>query len=247
MNVLIVEDEKPTAERLAQLLAELNDNLNVSMVHSLASAQKFFVANPSIDVMLLDIELGDGTGFDLLNNINHSRFHVVFTTAYNEHAIKAFKVNAIDYLLKPIDKAELAKALERCQSQPEEELANLLRKLEKLQTPSYKKRFLVKTGDKMSLVNTEEIAYFYSEDGYTFIKTQQANVIIDYSLDDLEEIMDPSEFFRLNRKFIVHINSIQNIRTYFNGRLSISLNPDFKESVIIPRSKVADFKRFVEH
>jgi len=246
MTVLIIEDEKPTALRLRDMLLSIEPAVKqVHLIHSLQGALDFFQTSSDIDIILLDIELGDGTGFELLDTIQ-SKQRIIFTTAYNEHAIKAFNYNTIDYLLKPISTADLTKALTKSRLQAKEGIPELLSRLKEFRSQSYKRRFLVKVGNRVSLVDVNNIAYFFSEDGYTFIKTSGAKHIIDFSLDALEDILDPSLFFRVNRKFIIHIDALQTIATYFNSRLCISLVPDAKETIVISRNKVKEFKKWVE-
>jgi len=246
MALLIVEDEKPTAQRLKDLVLKIEPGINeIYLCHSLEEAIGFFTVPRDLDLILLDIELGDGTGFELLDALEHEQ-RVIFTTAYNEYAIKAFKYNAIDYLLKPIHAEELKTAIQKSKTRGKSDVSKLLDKLKDLRHQSYKRKFLINAGNKVSLIDVNDINYFYSEDGYTFIRTKNSKHLVDFSLDSVEEIIDPQMFFRINRKFIIHINSIHTIAPYFNSRLCATLIPDVDQTVIVARNRVKDFKTWVE-
>jgi len=246
MKVVIIEDEKPTAQRLRDMLLSVESSVEeVHLVHSIEEGIPFFESHTDMDLILLDIELGDGTGFELLDTVQ-TKQRVVFTTAYNEHAIRAFNYNTIDYLLKPITSSALSKAIAKSKERAKQDIPELLEQLKEFRSQSFKKRFLVKLGHKVILVDVNDIAYFFSEDGYTFIQTSDAKHLIDFSLDALEEILDPALFFRVNRKFIMHINALETIATYFNSRLCVTLKPDAKETIVISRNRVKEFKTWVE-
>ena len=248
MGFLVVEDEKLSAERLVDLLGSAAPEGEISFVaNSLASAKSWLEENPEPELIFLDIELGDGTAFDLLKELNPNS-PIIFTTAYDEHALKAFKFNSIDYLLKPIDKDELQSALQKWESSkaagaPSPDWNELKNMIE----GNYKKRFLVKSGDRFLTIPLEEIAYFFSEDSYTFLLSREGKKwIIDYSLEDLQEVLDPKEFFRLNRKVISPLDAIENVSSYFNGRLLVKLSPEFEDQIVISREKVKPFKSWLD-
>lgn len=246
MKAVIVEDEKLTANRLESLIGELMPELVVTKkLHSVEEALHYFQSEPHPDVVFMDIELGDGTAFDILDKIQ-SKAQIVFTTAYNDYAVKAFKYNSLDYILKPIEKAELAEALERVKPEEHLDWSSVLGKVQDLIQPQFKQRFLVKTGDKIAPVNVDDVAYFYSEEGYTFLRMAKNRHIIDYALDDLEDILDPTQFFRVNRKFLIRVNSVTQFSSYFNGRLVLQLSPTTEEQIVVPRDRVKAFKEWID-
>ncbi|QNL20523.1 response regulator transcription factor [Hyphobacterium sp. CCMP332] len=248
MKVIIIEDEKLTADHLKNLLLQIDEEIEVlGSLNSVTMAYSWFMDNPEPDLIFMDIELGDGTAFDLLDIIK-IKSNIIFTTAYNQHAIKAFKYNSIDYLLKPLEKGELIKAIEKWKSQKDNNPSmDLINALKKELNQNYKHRFLVKSGDKFKTIESEQIAYFFSEDSYTHIMTKEGKKwFVDYSLEDLDEIMDPNAFFRLNRKVISSVSAIEQISSYFNARLSVRLMPEFKDQIIISRERVKAFKAWLD-
>ncbi len=248
MGFLIVEDEKLSAERLVDLLTALDEvDQQIDIANSMEAAKKWLSDNPEPELIFLDIELGDGTAFDLLGETKLNA-PVIFTTAYDQHAIKAFKFNSIDYLLKPIDPSELKSSLEKWMlSKDPNNSAPDWKELKNMIDGNYKKRFLVKSGDQFHTIPIEEISYFFSEDSYTFLLSKEHKKwIIDYSLEDLEEVLDPQRFFRLNRKLIAPVEAIKNVSSYFNGRLVVKLSPDFQEQIVISREKVKPFKSWLD-
>ncbi len=248
MKVIIIEDEKLTADHLKSLLLQIDEKMEIiGNLNSVTMAYSWFMDNPEPDLIFMDIELGDGTAFDLLDIIK-VKSNIIFTTAYNQHAIKAFKYNSIDYLLKPLEKGELIKAIEKWKNQKNNNPSmDLIHALKKELNQNYKQRFLVKSGDKYTTIESEQIAYFFSEESYTHIMTKEGKKwFVDYSLEDLDEIMDPRFFFRLNRKVISSVSAIEQISGYFNARLSVRLNPEFKDQIIISREKVKAFKAWLD-
>lgn len=206
-------------------------------------------------MILMDIELSDGQSFEIFNQVD-VQSTVIFTTSYDEYAIKAFKVNSIDYLLKPVQKDDLKaafdkhkrlKAIYQSGSNESINIQSLLHELKgQFQSKEYRKRFLVKLGQKHLPVEVEEIAYFYVEDRSIFFKTiDNKRFIIDYSLDEIEVMLDHSRFFRINRSFIVSIESVRQMHDYFNSRLLLTLNPSIDKDVIVSREKVNDFKKWM--
>ncbi len=249
MDVVIVEDERLTAQRLEQMLKKSHPEINVlTLLPSLESSKKWFQENKSPDLLFLDIQLNDGTGFDLLQSLD-KQIPVIFTTAFDSYAVKAFKFYSIDYLLKPIDAVELKQALEKF---------NDIRKMEDVDPTNYqkaartlnqdfKKRFLIKIGDQFQSIQTTEIAYFSYNNGLTQVHCRDSRRLpIDHSLDYLEDMLNPMDFFRINRQLIISMNSIAQINTYFNSRLLLKLNPASKDDVIVSRDRVADFKRWMD-
>ena len=250
MNILLLEDEKRTAEHLIRLVGEINPDIKVfGPVASLKDAEEWFRNPPQlIDLLFLDIMLADGTSFELFEQYTiHTP--IIFITAYDEYALQAFRVNSIDYLLKPVDKTDIAAALNKF-SMMKKALGNQdhswIKSLFQSPGAAYKKRFLTKSGDQLRYILVDEIGFFEFEEGIVFAYLNNGDrAIIDQSLDELQEILDPSEFFRINRKTIVQINAIKKIHPYFNRRLSIHLDPGQK-NVIVSRERVPEFKEWLD-
>lgn len=248
MNAVIIEDEKIAAERLANLVQELAPEINiVAHLNSVEQGKEWFASNTMPDLIFLDIQLNDGYGFDIIDNFEE-HCPIIFTTAYNEYAIRGFKYNGLDYLLKPIDKKDLEKALNKfrktnivtsSETQP--------RNLQNFLIKEYKKRFMIKIGNQYTVLNVNDIAYFESEDGGIYLVTESNKKYpVEYSLDQLEEILDPVNFFRINRKLVVSVKSVTEIHTYFNSRLSLKLTPTTNEQVIVARERVSKFKKWLD-
>ena len=248
--VVIVEDERLTAERLRSLVMSCDEDLMVTAVlPSVNQAKEWFRGNSPPDLIFLDIQLSDGTCFDVLKSLNPSP-PVIFTTAYHEYAMKAFKFNSIDYLLKPIDKEELRKAIQKFKSlNPVQfRLEDVdYDKLNNIISHNHKKRFLVKLGDQYRNVDVQDIRFFHYEETTTFLVTfDEKKLPVDYSLDQLEELLNPMDFFRVNRQYLVQINAIRQINTYFNSRLILVLSPETTQKVIVSRDRVPDFKKWMD-
>ncbi len=250
MNVLIIEDEKPAARRLNRMLTESGIEVN-TMLHSVEEALNWFQVNKHPDLIFLDIQLSDGLSFEIFEEIP-VKSAIIFTTAYDEYALKAFKLNSIDYLLKPIDDDELKIAVENYKKhQPEKNSLQVnideIRKL--LINPidrKYKKRFLIKIGQHIKIVHTDNIGCLYSENKAAYIHTNEnRNYLIDHSLEYWNEQLDPEQFFRINRAFIVHINAIKDIIAYTNSRLKLTLNQYNNQEIIVSRERVKDFKNWI--
>lgn len=248
MKVLIVEDEELTADRFKQLLRRSTTAIEiVAHTTSVKNSVDWLKQHEAPDLIFLDIELGDGTGFDVLER-SKTRAPIVFTTAYNEFAIRAFRYNSLHYLLKPIDLQDLQEALEKINPQLAPQQANSdFTVLKNLLHKDYKKRFMVKIGDQYRHVAVEDIAYFRFEKGLAIICTNSNKELpIDYSMDQLEEVLNPINFFRINRKYISSIQAIQQVHSYFNSRLLIKLAPSTREEVIVSRDRVGNFKRWLD-
>lgn len=254
MNILIIEDERLAVEKLLQLLHRVRPQAQViGVADSIVSSVKWLTkGNLKPDLILMDIELADGQSFAIFDQVS-VECPVIFVTSYDEYALKAFKVNSIDYLLKPIQQNELKQALEkfdRTQSffriSPSQQLdiRNLIQELQKKPVQKeYRKRFLVKHLQKLVPIEVSDISYFFYEDRVTFFKTPDGNnYIVDYSVDDVEGMLDPSRFFRINRGMLVSINSIHQINLYFGNRLELKLKPAYDKEAIVSREKVSDFK-----
>ncbi|WP_166964968.1 LytR/AlgR family response regulator transcription factor [Yeosuana marina] len=251
MNVLIIEDEKPSARRLQRMLASIQVQAEV-MLHSVEESITWFKNNEHPDLIFLDIQLSDGLSFEIFETID-IQSAVIFTTAYDEYALQAFKLNSIDYLLKPIDADELEKAVKKYQDRVPKQQAvtidfNDIKKL--LVNPidrEYKKRFSVKVGQHLKLINIEDIECFYSENKGTYVYTTEGrSYLLDTTLELLENELEPQTFFRINRKFFVNINAIKDMVSYTNSRLQIKLNSYNDDEVIVARERVKDFKAWLE-
>lgn len=249
MKALIIEDEEIASRRLKQLIEELAPNCEIlDQLTSVESGHRWFESNELPDLIFLDIQLNDGYGFDIIDRLGKHP-PIIFTTAYNEYAIRGFKYNGLDYLLKPIDKTELKKALQKYtttikENTKEHSEINILRELFKKE---YKKRFIVKIGNQFTSFNVENIAYFMADEGLIFLYTHDGRKSpIEYTIDQLEEILNPIDFFRINRKFMVSVNAVREIHTYFNSRLLLKINPNQDDQIIVSRERTTNFKRWLD-
>lgn len=246
-RTLIIEDEHLSAQRMRKMVEKIPHFVVEEILYSVASARDWFQKNQSPDLIFLDIQLGDGTGFDVLDYVETYPY-IIFTTAFDQYTLKAFKYNSLDYLLKPIKAEELELAIRKYEKIGgahliENKIEDLKNELFKV----YKHKFLIKTGLKYRSISVNQIAYFYSTEGYTYIKTGgDESLLIDFSLDEIENQLDPAVFFRINRQMIVKGDHIISIDSFFNGRLSLELNPSFSESVIVSRPKVKSFKTWLD-
>jgi len=251
MNVIIIEDEKPSARRLQRMLAVLNVEAN-TMLHSVEESIEWFKNNEHPDLIFLDIQLSDGLSFEIFEVID-IKSSIIFTTAYDEYALQAFKLNSIDYLLKPIDDDDLSTAVKKYQERAPQKQAvtldfNDIKKL--LVNPidrEYKKRFSIKVGQHLKLINIDDIECFYSENKGTYLHTSEGrNYLLDTTLEQLDNELEPQTFFRINRKFFVNINAIHDMVSYTNSRLQIKLKSYNEQEVIVARERVKDFKNWLE-
>jgi two-component system, LytTR family, response regulator LytT len=253
MNVLILEDETLSAQRAKALLHEHDPTISVvETIDSVEDATDWLGKNPEPDLMLVDIHLSDGLSFDLFKKIQ-IKSPVIFTTAYDQYAIQAFKMNSIDYLLKPLDKSELGFALGKFKALTQERKSILTTDIQRIvqsfqgSEKKFKNRFLVKFGDNIQFKNTDEIAYFFADDKITYLVSNEGRrYIVDYKLEQLEDLLDPNFFFRLNRKFIIRIDSVQKIKTLINSRLQIFLKPNFEQDVFVSKEKMTEFKSWLD-
>lgn len=254
MTTLIIEDEKPAARLLQRKLEKLDIAVE-TMLHSVEESVDWFANNEHPDLIFLDIQLSDGLSFEIFEKID-IKSAIIFTTAYDEYALKAFKLNSIDYLLKPIDEDDLEVAVKKFKmrlpkSNPENQnlqldFEQIRRMLSNPFEKNYKKRFTVKIGQHLKVITTEEIECFFSENKGTYIHTfDNRNYLIDSTLEILEQELDMKDFFRVSRKFIVPLQAIKEIQVYTNSRLKVIL-PTYKEDeVIVSREKVQDFKSWL--
>jgi two-component system, LytTR family, response regulator LytT len=252
MKILIVEDEELAVKKLQKTLAAVDAAANVvGVTDSIKSSVEWLQDNPQPDLILMDIELADGQSFEIFN-LTDVKSPVIFTTSYDEYALKAFKVNSVDYLLKPIQKEELQTALQKFQKlkgngSSDINIDSLVKELQqKLQPKEYRKRFLVKHAQKLVSIEIDEIAYFYSDGRLNFFKTaDNKKFVVDYTMDELEEMLDPEKYFRASRSFYVSINSIEKIDDYFGNRLILQLKPAVDKEALVSREKVTDFKKWM--
>lgn len=257
MKILIVEDEELAVKKIQKTLAGVEPDAEVAGVtDSILSTVNWLEENPAPDLILMDIELSDGQSFEIFNQTT-IKSPVIFTTSYDEYALKAFKVNSIDYLLKPIQKEDLQAALEKLkqvkamykadEARPDVSIDNLVKELQqKLQPKEYRKRFLVKHAQKLVSIEVDEIAYFFSDGRLNFFKTfDNRKFVVDYTMDELEEMLDPAKYFRISRSFYISVNSVDQIHDYFGNRLMLTLKPAVDKESIVSREKVTDFKRWM--
>ena len=249
MKVVIVEDEKLAAEKLQHLLTKADPNIEVvKKLESVGESVNWFSANKNYDLIFMDIQLDDGISFEIFDAVKIEA-PVIFTTAYNEYAIRAFKVNSVDYLLKPIDEEALETALRkfhRLFSEKNDFEFNISKVVEQL-SKSYKTRFFVKIGIHFQSVPVEEVSCFFVEERCTFLKTKNGkNYDLDQSLDQIQKIVDPGLFFRINRNFLVNINFITQIISYSTSRLKLKLENYADENLIVSRDKVSEFKSWMD-
>lgn len=251
MNVLIIEDEKPSARRLGRMLAELDIEAN-EMLHSVEEAIAWFKNNEHPDLIFLDIQLSDGLSFEIFDQVD-VKSAIIFTTAFDEYALQAFKLNSVDYLLKPIDDEDLEKAVTKFkENRPsQQDVALNFDDIRKLlgATPVervYKKRFVTKIGQHIKMIPIDEIECFYSENKGTYVGTIEGrNYLLDTTLELLENDLSPETFFRVSRKYYVNIEAIADIIAYTNSRLKIKLNNWNEQEIIVSRERVKDFKTWI--
>lgn len=252
MNIIIIEDEKPAARLLQRKLEKLGYSIT-TLLHSVEESLVWFQNNPHPDLIFLDIQLSDGLSFEIFENIN-IKSAVIFTTAYDEYALRAFKLNSIDYLLKPIDEEELATAISKFKNQfqinsiSSLDFESIKQMLVNPVSKEYRKRFSVKIGQQLKVIDIAEIECLYSENKGTYIHTfDNRDYLIDSSLEVVETELNPKDFFRISRKFIIPMQSVREIHVYANSRLKISL-PTYKaDEVIVARERVSDFKEWLYH
>lgn len=252
MEILIIEDEQLGAEKLIRLLTSIDSSIEiVGNTRSIKSSVEWLLQHKHPDIILMDIELTDGQSFDIFNHVTIKSM-VIFTTSYDEYALQAFKVNSVDYLLKPIKREELKNALEKYQqwqqkfSSPSLNIEHLINELKQQQSQSWRSRFLVKVGQKLVSIETSEIAYLYAEGRLSyFITWDRQKHVLDYTIEELEQMLDPKQFYRANRAFIIHIKAVSQIHNYFNGKLKLELQPATDKEVLISREKATEFKEWM--
>ncbi len=259
MKVLVIEDEDAATRLMFKILEKARPSIKVvAHIDTVEDAVVWLKENPAPDLVFMDIQLGDGISFEIFEQVEIN-CPVIFTTAYDEYTLRAFKVNSIDYLLKPLQLEDLEAALkkydrlragngeETAQNISHAQIESILKVLNPTKPANYKSRFLIKVGDKFFSVTTDQIAYFYTEDKGVFIQTHdKQRYPIDNSLDELEKVLDPEMFFRINRQFIVHVGAVNRLHAYFNGKMKVFLKPEVAEEVIVSRDKAAALKMWLD-
>ncbi|WP_439882506.1 LytR/AlgR family response regulator transcription factor [Pontibacter sp. MBLB2868] len=248
MKIVIIEDEQLAADALKAMIGGIRPEAEiVATLGSVEEAVKWLTLHQAPDLIFCDIHLSDGNSFEIFRQVEvHAP--VVFTTAYNQYAIEAFKVNSVDYLLKPLKPTEVAHAIKKHEDLKKQHIAEGLKGIQKMvQAPQRKSRFLVKNGQSIKAIPTQEVAYFLAEEGVVFLYTFDGKrFIINNTLDQLEEQLDGANFFRANRHLMVHIDAVKEVRPYFKGRLELLLNPHIESEQIVSSSRAPHFKEWLD-
>lgn len=257
MKVLIIEDEPFAQQELKRLLAKLNTDVEIlDMIDTVEDSVEWLLSNPAPDLVFLDIQLADGLSFEIFKKIKVEA-PVIFTTAFDEYAIQAFRLNSIDYLLKPVRINDLKNAMLKFEGMKKQfashEQSSLSITPEQLQSllllgkAEYRSRFVARVGDQIKHVPVGEVAYFYAEDNVVFmVTTKKDRYIVEYSIEELNSLVDPKNFYRLNRSFLTQIGSINKVYKYMSSRLKIELKPDIDKEVFVSRARVANFMEWME-
>lgn len=252
MEVLIIEDEAPAFRRLQNLLSDIDPALHIlEVVDSVEDAVRWIEGHPMPDLIFSDIQLADGISFEVFDQVD-VRCPVIFTTAFDEYTLQAFRVNSIDYLLKPINREDLERSLLKLQEMRAQlapvqdnrlsELLDMYRRQEK----TYKTRFLVRRGDRLLSISQEQIAYFHTAEGVVCLtNTEGVHYLVDHSLDELETLLDPARYFRLNRQYIACIDCIAQVHQHFKGKLKVTLAPEAAHDILVSRERSSLFKRWL--
>jgi len=244
VKAIIVEDEPIAARRLKRLISELS-HYNITITDTfdtIAETATHLLSNPHPDILFLDIHVADGNSFELMNVVYPIKSDIIFTTAYNEYGAQAFRKNALDYLLKPIKIEELDEAISKKERLSRSEIDQLNNDLQE-----YKNRFLIRFGSKIHIVKTEEIAYIYSENKISyFVLHNGKKTPSDYTLQELERMLDPKYFFRVNRQLILFIDSIQEILTYSKSRVKLKLQPHYDGDIVVSTETTPKFKSWLD-
>ena len=250
INTLIIEDELPAAQRLQRMLEELDPSIRIlGILESVTASVNWLKEHSPPHLLMLDIQLADGLSFDIFKKVKIDSF-VIFTTAYDEYAIKAFELNSIDYLLKPIDKGNLQHALEKFKKiSPAHQTVDIQAIMEAMDhtRKRYKERFVVNVGTKIKSIETENIAYFYSLEKSTFLcTTDNRHYPVDFALDKLEEVLDPSRFFRISRQYVVNYGAIDRINILSKSRVAIHTQPATDEPLLVSTARTHLFRLWLD-
>lgn len=250
MQVLIIEDETPAANRLAKLLQHLDDDISiVNKLDSIESSVKFLKTSKAIDLIFMDIQLADGLSFDIFQQTNITT-PVIFTTAFDQYTLKAFKVNSIDYLLKPIDEKELEKAVEKYRQLYDRKnnvsSENIQKLLLELNFSKYKERLLIKRGQQLSYLKTKSTAYCFADGKLCYAVDFNGNkYLLENNLSDLEEQLQPNIFFRINRHLLINIEAVKKVHVWLGGRLKLEIMPATNVETVVSRERVNGFKEWL--
>ncbi len=246
MKILIIEDEVAALSRLSKLLNEIDPNIEIiDDLDSIESTVNWFQHNPMPDLLFFDIHLADGSSFEIFKYVDIDK-PIIFTTAYDEYALDAFKVNAIDYLLKPIKKQDLEKAIEKYRQWTKPTTFDYQKLADVMSGNTSVKRFLIRIGQTLKVVDFMEVAYFYTSDKITFLVTMKGRRFpIDYSLEQLDEMADSRKFFRINRQFIINIEAVSDMYTYSKSRVKITLNPPCDMDTVVSTDRSPLFKKWL--
>ena len=254
MKVLIVEDEKSAAKRLLTLLKDVDPRIEViGIIDTVKGTAAWFGENPAPDLLFLDIQLADGLSFDIFEQMEIS-CPVIFTTAYDQYALKAFEVYSIDYLLKPIDKEKLLRSLDKYNNMVQGakdttsvDLDTLQNALEMMQGRKYKERFIVKYGEHIKSFPVDNMVGFYSEEKISFFKNNDGRkYVVDYTIEQIEGLVNPDHFFRINSKYLLNLNAIEDVVVYSNSRLKLKVQHLNDHDLIVAREKVQEFKKWLD-
>ncbi len=252
MKVLIIEDEAPAFRRLQKILDDLDEDLDIlEVLDSVESSIRYLQTHEQPDLIFMDIQLADGHSFEIFKEVQVN-VPLIFTTAFDEYTLKAFQVNSIDYLLKPLKIDDVKKSLTKLKNlrsvfaSEQQDYMEILKAIQDT-GKAYKKRFLIKFGDRLISTAIEEVAYFFTKDGLVFLVNHKGRKYhIDYTMDDLEVILDPERFYRVNRQYCISYHSIKATNKYFNGKLLVELIPETDNEVVISREKAMDFKKWLD-
>jgi DNA-binding LytR/AlgR family response regulator len=252
MKVLIIEDEAPAFRRLQKILEEVQPGIEIiEVIDSVEESVKWLKHHNPLDLIFMDIQLSDGISFEIFDQVKITR-PVIFTTAFDEYMLKAFKVNSIDYLLKPIKVEDLAHSLQKFKSmkaafgeKANPDLSTLISQI-KIDDRKFKSRFLVRQGEKLISIETNDIAYFQTRNGVLYLVTKEdKKYIMDQTLDELSQHLDPERFFRANRQFLIHFCSIKSVRKYYKGKLIIELSLPTNDSLTVSSERASIFKEWL--
>jgi DNA-binding LytR/AlgR family response regulator len=253
MRLIIIEDERPAANRLQKLLLEAEPATEVlDVIDTVEDAAAWFAGGQQLDLAFMDIQLADGLSFEIFKQVE-VRVPVIFTTAFDQYALRAFKSNGIDYLLKPVDPIELRSALDKFKRMqaapaPAPALDALMRMVQEARGPRrFRERFLIKQGEQLRYVPTADAAYFQADTGYVSLVTHDGQrLLLDQSLEQIAQELDPAAFFQISRQCIVSLRAIHKIHTWLNSRLRLDLTPPSKQEVVVSRDRVKDFKGWLD-
>ncbi len=252
MRVLIIEDEAPAAKQLQRLINAYDSNIEVlDVLDSVEAAVKWLRTFKHPDLLFLDIQLADGVSFDIFIQAEVTA-PVIFTTAYDDYMLKAFKLNSVDYLLKPIEPSEFNQAMDKYrkyfQAPQQYDRAGIEQLLQAMRRPEYKERLLIKTGQTLAYLQVAEVVYFFADQGVVMAITKEGKKhLVDQTLEQLQSVLDPKLFFRVSRKLLIHLESIKKIHPHFNGRLKLDLHQEnHLDDSFVSRERVADFKLWLD-